>query len=133
MLFSARTSPAGRAVLAAWAGCGLVALTAGAASAAPAGVRPAAFAACTACHSTVAGKNGIGPSLAGVAGRTAGSLPGFSYSKALQNADIVWDAASLDKWLTSPQQAIPGNRMPFPGVPDPVKRRLVVEYLLTLK
>ena len=38
---------------------------------------------CSACHSNQPGVNGIGPSLAGVAGRKAGSLPGFHYTPAI--------------------------------------------------
>ena len=95
--------------------------------------KPAAFATCAACHSVEPGKNGIGPSLAGIAGRKAGGLPGFAYSNALKNSGITWGAASLDRWLTSPQQAVPGTKMPFAGIPDPAKRREVVNYLLALK
>ena len=39
---------------------------------------------CSPCHSDQAGVNGIGPSLAGLAGRKAGSLPGFHFTPALQ-------------------------------------------------
>jgi cytochrome c2 len=39
---------------------------------------------CSACHSNQPGVNGIGPSLAGVAGRKAGSLQGFHFTPALQ-------------------------------------------------
>ena len=38
---------------------------------------------CSACHSNQPGVNGIGPSLAGVAGRKAGSLQGFHYTPAI--------------------------------------------------
>lgn len=112
------------AILAPWAG---------AAAAGEAPARPAAFAVCTACHSVEPGRNGVGPSLAGVAGRKAGTAPGFAYSNALKESGITWDAASLDKWLTSPQKTVPGTRMPFTGIPDPARRSEVVNYLLTLK
>lgn len=95
--------------------------------------RPAAFMQCAACHSVEPGRNGVGPSLAGVAGRKAASLPGFNYSAALRNSGLTWNAASLDKWLTSPQRTVPGTRMPFTGIPDPARRKQVVDYLLTLK
>lgn len=95
--------------------------------------RPTAFLQCAACHSVDPGRNGVGPSLAGVAGRKAASLPGFAYSPALRNSGLTWNAASLDAWLTSPQRTVPGTRMPFAGLSDPVKRKAVVDYLMTLK
>jgi cytochrome c2 len=42
-----------------------------------------AFAACAACHAP--DKNGLGPRLAGVVGRTSGSVEGFRYSRAMKN------------------------------------------------
>ena len=104
-----------------------------AASTSAARTRPAAFLQCAACHSVEPGRNGIGPGLAGVAGRKAASLSGFDYSPALKNSGLTWNAANLDKWLTSPQRMVPGTRMPFAGIPDPAKRRAVVDYLMSLK
>lgn len=54
---------------------------------------------CGACHSVVAGKNQIGPSLAGVVGRKAGKAAGFKYSPALAKASFTWDKARLDKFV----------------------------------
>lgn len=96
-------------------------------------VRPAAFAQCAACHSTEKGRTLLGPSLAGVAGRRAGSLPGYNYSAALRSSRLTWDAATLDRWLTSPQKLVPGTRMAFAGIPDPAKRKQLVDHLLKLK
>lgn len=121
------------ALLAASAGIGSGTAAAREAVTRQAVARPPAFAACAACHSIEPGKNGVGPSLAGVAGRKAASLPGYAYSNALKNAEITWDAASLDRWLTSPQRAVPGTKMPFPGIADAARRREVVNYLLSLK
>lgn len=115
------------------AGLGLAFGTPAAADAATAPTRPAAFAPCAVCHSVDPGRNGIGPSLAAVAGRKAASLPGFNYSNALRASGLTWDAESLDKWLTSPQRAVPGTRMPFAGIPDAARRKEVVDYLLTLQ
>lgn len=73
-----------------------------------------------------------GPNLFGVIGRKAGTAPGFTYSAAFAagGADIVWDEATLDRWLTDPQSVIPGAVMPYKQA-DPDKRRLVIEYLKT--
>lgn len=111
-----------------------IAVSAPAAGNAPAArPRPAAFIQCAACHSVEPGRNGVGPSLAGVAGRKAASLPAFNYSNALKNSGLTWDAAALDRWLTSPQRAVPGTKMPFAGISDPARRKEVVDYLMTLK
>ncbi|MEN9932628.1 MAG: hypothetical protein RIS17_1201, partial [Pseudomonadota bacterium] len=40
------------------------------------------FAQCKACHVAEPGVNRVGPSLHGVIGRKAGTVPGFNYSKA---------------------------------------------------
>jgi cytochrome c len=103
-----------------------------AASAQDAAAGKAAFARCAACHS-VEGDNGVGPSLQGVTGRKAGSLAGFRYSRAMKSAGITWDAASLEAFIADPQHAVPGNVMPFSGVPDAKERADIVAYLATLK
>jgi cytochrome c len=94
---------------------------------------PPAFLTCRACHAVEAGKNGIGPSMASVLGRKAGTAAGFSYSEAMKSSGLTWDAATLDRYLTRPSQVVPGTRMAFAGIPDPVKRKAVVDYLATLR
>lgn len=93
---------------------------------------PAAFAQCAACHTVQPGRNGFGPSLAGVAGRPAASLPGYAYSEALKKSGVTWNAATLERWLKGPSKLVPGTRMPFGGIPDAAKRKQVVDYLLKL-
>ncbi|PMX56167.1 cytochrome c family protein, partial [Pseudomonas sp. FW305-33] len=48
------------------------------------------FITCKTCHAIEAGVNKIGPSLHGVVGRKAGSIPGFTYSTANKNSGITW-------------------------------------------
>lgn len=110
----------------------LASLTAQASQASTTAARPAAFAQCAGCHSTEPGKNLFGPSLSGVSKRRAGSLPGYAYSPALKKSGIAWNAQSLDRWLASPQKAVPGTKMPLAGVPDPAARKALVNYLLSL-
>lgn len=110
----------------------LVALAAQPGQASTAPRRPAAFAQCAGCHSTEPGKNLFGPSLAGISKRRAASLPGYAYSPALKKSGITWNAKSLDRWLTAPQKAVPGTRMPLGGVQDPATRKALVDYLLTI-
>ena len=74
------------------------------------------FRKCQACHSMEPGKMILGPSLAGIIGRKAGSEPSYNYSPAMKQANIVWDAKALDAYLVDPQKVVPGNKMPFPGL-----------------
>jgi cytochrome c len=90
------------------------------------------FAHCAPCHSTKPGENKLGPSLAGVVGRKAGTEPGFSYSSALKGQDITWDEASLNEWLQGPGKFVKGTKMIY-SVPDEKDRQDVIAYLKTLK
>jgi cytochrome c len=92
----------------------------------------AAFAACSACHA-VSGVDRLGPHLNGVIGRKAGTVQGFNYSPAMKRANLVWDAATLEEYLASPQKSVPGNRMPFGGMQDEAKRAAIAAYLATLQ
>ncbi len=85
---------------------------------------------CIACHSPDA--NRVGPKHRGVAGRKAGALPDFNYSKALGNSGVVWSDDALDQWLADPQAFIPGQRMIF-KVADPTDRADLIAYLKSLK
>jgi nitrite reductase (NO-forming) len=87
------------------------------------------FRKCQACHSLEPGKNLVGPSLASIVGRKAGSVPNYNYSPAMKQAGIVWDAKTLDAYLTDPQKVVPGNRMPFPGMKTDHDRNDVIAYL----
>ena len=87
------------------------------------------FRKCQACHSLEPGKNTLGPSLAGVIGRKAGAQPNYNYSPSMKQANIVWDAKTLDAYLADPQKLVPGNRMPFPGLKTGHDRTDVIAYL----
>lgn len=88
---------------------------------------------CAVCHSTDPGTNKLGPSLAGVVGRKAGSLGDYSYSSAMAKIGVTWDKATLDKYLTDPQAMVPGTKMIFPGVKDANDRKALIDYLATLQ
>jgi cytochrome c len=88
----------------------------------------AAFEQCAACHS-LDEATADGPSLKGVFGRRAGSLEDYRYSVAMTRSAVVWDKATLDRYLTDPQAFMPGNRMAFAGMPDRLERDASLAYL----
>jgi nitrite reductase (NO-forming) len=69
---------------------------------------------CQACHSLEPGKNGIGPTLAAIVGKRAGSEPGFAYSAALRASGLSWDGATLDQFFSTHKSPSPTTRCPFP-------------------
>ncbi len=87
------------------------------------------FRKCQACHSLSPGKTLVGPSLAGIIGKKSGTAPGFDYSPAMKSAGLTWDLATLDRYLADPQQTVPGNRMPFPGLKSETDRKDVIAFL----
>ena len=89
-----------------------------------------AFQVCAACHSGT--PEAMGPSLKGVVGRAAGSVPGFRYSGPLKRSGIQWTPDKLRAFVTSPQSLIPGNRMPFSGT-SPETAADIVAYLSTIR
>ena len=106
-------------------------LTASVAGAADAAHGKIVFQTCAACHSEK--PDAIGPSLRGVYGRKAGSLPDFRYSNAMLHANIVWDDANLRDYLANPQAKVRGNRMPFGGLNDPQDIADVIAFLKDYK
>jgi cytochrome c len=93
---------------------------------------PQAFNQCTACHSTTPGKTIIGPSLAHVYGRKAGSVAGFQYSDAMKSSGLAWNAGNLDAFLANPAGKVPGTLMGLAGIKDAAQRKAIIDYLKTL-
>lgn len=86
--------------------------------------------ACRTCHSTKAGDNRLGPSLAGIVGQKSGSQAGFSYSAALKDGSITWDDKTLDAFIANPEAVAPGNNMkPYTGMTDAAERAKIVAFL----
>ena len=93
------------------------------------------FKKCMQCHTIEPGKKKIGPSLAGVIGRQAGTLGGYKYSKSMiefGEAGNSWDAALLDTYLTKPRNLVKKTKMAFPGLKKEEDRADVIAYLAQL-
>jgi len=88
------------------------------------------FVECAACHSLDRAVESVGPSLYGVFGRKAGEGGDFRYSPALKRSGITWDAHTIETFIADPQATVPGNRMPFAGVPDVGARADLIAYLV---
>ena len=94
------------------------------------------FLRCYACHSLEPGISKVGPSLAWLYGRAAGTAAGFNgYSEALKTSGVIWYSDTLDEFLADPQKFIPGNRMDLDDyfvsdkVSSPQNRADIVAYL----
>jgi cytochrome c len=85
---------------------------------------------CTGCHALEADREG--PRLAGVYGRKAGSVPGFTYSDGLKKLGVTWDDETLEKWLSGPDLMVPDNQMSF-SIPKAQERQDVIAYLKSTK
>ncbi len=88
------------------------------------------FQTCRACHLLVANRHMTGPSLAGIFGRKSGTAEGFPrYSPAMRQANLVWTAETLDKFLADPQEYVKGNWMTYQGIEDAKDRANLIAFL----
>ena len=81
---------------------------------------------CGGCHSL--DKDKEGPRLGNVFGRKAGTIATFKYSDSLKSAQVVWNAASLDKWLIDTDSVVQDNDMDF-HVPKADERADIIQFL----
>lgn len=91
-----------------------------------------AFAVCLACHAAESQNRPTGPNLHGLFGRRAGTREGYFFSEPLKASGIVWDAPTLEAFIANPSERVPGTFM-LVGVPDPVRRAAIVNYLRGLE
>jgi len=85
---------------------------------------------CGARHQVDSTRNGVGPYLQGVIGRTSGGVEGFRYSPAMKEAGIIWDAAQLDIFLTNPAGLVRGTRM-TQRFANADERKAIIDFLAT--
>lgn len=88
---------------------------------------------CAACHHDTALGNKAGPSMRGVFGRRAASVPGYAFSPALKASGIVWTQSQLDAWLKNPNKMVRGNRMVVAPPLTSAERASLIRYLKSLK
>lgn len=87
------------------------------------------FRKCVTCHTLEAGgRNRVGPRLAGLFGRTAGSVGDFRYSDALKRSGIVWNDTTLDAYLKDSEAFVPGTKM-YGGLTLDADRADLIAYL----
>ncbi|WP_428852257.1 c-type cytochrome [Imbroritus primus] len=82
---------------------------------------------CVACHAFEYDRTG--PRHCGLFGRRAGTVPGFQYSAAMRESNIVWNEKTLDVFLKSPMTAVPGTSMGYAGIADAGEREALIGYL----
>lgn len=88
------------------------------------------FVQCRTCH--MIGENAqnrVGPPLNGLFGRQSGTMPGFRYSQANQNANIVWDDETFARYIRNPREVIPGTTMVFAGLRNNQQIADLIAYL----
>lgn len=86
---------------------------------------------CSVCHTlTEDSARRAGPTLRGIFGRRAGSLPGYSYSATLDGSDIVWSPETINALFDEgPDHYIPGSKMPMQRIAKADDRRDLIDYL----
>lgn len=94
------------------------------------------FRQCSACHQVGDNaRNGSGPHLNNVVGRTIGSVEGFRYSGAFNEANAagdVWTEESLTAFLMDPRGAMSGTKMAFRGLRNAEDAPALIAYLQSL-
>jgi len=100
-----------------------------------AGTGNEAFELCASCHAIGKGAEeleAIGPHLNGIFGRRAGSVRGYSYSKAMRRASadgLVWTRETLDVFLENPRNLVSRTKMSFDGIETQEQRADLLAYL----
>lgn len=87
------------------------------------------FKKCATCHSVGKGEAAkVGPNLYSVIGRKRASTA-FAYSEAMKAKGGVWDAETVNTFITKPKDFVPGTKMGFAGLKKPQDRADVILFL----
>ena len=88
---------------------------------------------CSVCHTlTPDGANRAGPTLYDVFGREAGTLPGYDYSQALLDSNIIWNEHTIgDLFDHGPDIVVPGTKMPIQRLKSIERRNELIAFLKT--
>jgi cytochrome c len=86
---------------------------------------------CSVCHTlTPDGGNRAGPTLHGLFGRRAGSVPDYEYSPALRNSEIVWTEETVGMLFDhGPDVVVPGTKMPIQRLKSVEHRDALIRFL----
>ena len=84
---------------------------------------------CSDCHSIKEGKHKRGPSLFALLGRRAASSEGFTYSDGLRTSGLVWNADTLDRYITNPKALVPTGKMKYDGLAATAARDDLIAWL----
>jgi len=89
------------------------------------------FRACVACHTLSKDEgNRAGPTLAGIFGRRIATLPGYNFSAALKQLDIVWTPDTVAKLFeVGPAAYTPGTKMPEQRIGSEQDRKALTDFL----
>jgi cytochrome c len=91
------------------------------------------FSHCAACHALDTSKNAFGPSLIGIVGRKAGTLPRFEYSDAMRKSGITWTEDNLRRWIANNEKVVPGTRMRHVSIKDRAEQDYLIAFIKSLK
>jgi cytochrome c len=85
---------------------------------------------CRSCHQVgPTAKNSVGPELNGLFGRSAGSVAGYSYSKANKESGITWTPEIFAEYIQNPKAKVPGTKMTFAGLKNDQQIADLTAYL----
>lgn len=83
---------------------------------------------CGTCHTMEPGTHKVGPSLANVVGRKAGSTD-FSRYRALNGSNFVWTRENLNDWIANPKGFIGKPTAMTVKVRIQEERDAIIDYL----
>ena len=87
---------------------------------------------CLSCHGDAKTKGTLGPSLVGIIGRKASEPGEGTTSRAMSEAEFIWDEATLNEFLAAPSEKVHGTIMPI-GVARPKDRDDLIAYIKSLR